>query len=327
MEKYNIIMYYEGRKTEDQRQTLREKFSDTKKLPDENEQSFFNIIKLSTEWWQKSDQQAEKENPRFHKLALLIICPQNDFLDGSLPVRGSKGDYQRIAKMIDIYGHHIQEISVALDAHLKGNISLASSWVILNEELQTKYKNGEYLVVNDELLSPPDNPLQPKLRPKAGVGYGLEWAKYYVRALKVADKVQLKLWPDHCIVEKKGKKYEAVKKENNQDEHMESGGTSDYFGYNVVGDISDALDKWTLMKFKKRKGKKGESLDADGPAVSYRDHREYRNIGLSRKTESYSAVLPEVEPAVNGKNFGKGNLIHFFVPFFSFPFCPFLETV
>ena len=337
MEKYNIIMYYEGRQSKKQRQKLRNQISErskipiTKKVPGEKEifkeHGTFNIIKHSTEWWQKGDQQAEKENPRLHKLALLIICPQNDFLDswmefskpedgskpkpltipvldgkGALSVHGSKGDYQRVAKMIDIYGHHIQDISVAMDAHLEGNISLASSWV-MDEKLKQKFLKQKCLVVTEELLCPKDDPQNPLLYPKEDVGYGLEWAKYYVRALKVADKVQLKLWPDHCIVKKNVQtmKYEAVKKENS--------GTRDYFGYDVVEDIKFSLDNWTKMKFQKQKGKKGESHVANGPAVSYREtYREYRNIGLSRKTESYSAVLPEVFPAlaVNGKRFDPG---------------------
>ena len=351
MEKYNIIMHYEARKTKDQRQKLREKFSDKKKdekkddhgsvnhstgwwqtgdqQADQKKQKpsgSFNIVKHSTEWWQKGDQEADKEKPRLNKLALLIICPQNDFLDGSLPVPGGKGalpipgargDFNRIAKMIGIYGHHIQDISVALDAHLSGNISLASSWDIVDKELIEKYGKGEYLVVNEDLLSP----IQPKLHPKEDVGYGLGWAKYYVRALKVADKVQLKLWPDHCIVEfnKDTGAYEAVKTPKNND-----GDVGGYFGHDVVQNVSDALDEWTKLKLQRRKGKKsGATKHKDAADVCYRrDYRDYRNIGLSRKTESYSAVLPEVYPALNGRSFDKGNPLLCFTYHFN-PLLPF----
>ena len=212
--------------------------------------------------------------------------------------------------MIDVYGHHIHEISVALDAHLPGNISLASSWEIVDESLQKsldlkgeKFKNGEYLVVNEELLR------AEKLRPKQTLGYGLEWALYYVRALKVADKVQLKLWPDHCLVEM-GKAGEAVKPLNKNGNPVEIGGNNGYFGYNVVKVVSDALDEWARnMKVKQIfKGKQsGKYNDNDVKEICYRDYREYRNIGLSRKTESYSAVQPEVCPAE--KNFGIGEVL------------------
>ena len=281
MEKYNIIKYYES-KIENTKafERMREKFAH---WSGHKKAQRYEIINDNKEWW-KNDQKPTRRR----KIALLIVCPQNDFMDepskkdgseghnghekGSLPVPGARADARRIARMLNPttkggkerrYGHHIHEVCVAMDAHLDGHISLASSWQRRHDDGP---QDGPPVKLTYRIITPDD---LDELVPKPGVGYDSDWAKHYVEALEMADKYQLQLWPDHCLVERDPKnegQYVGVKDENG------------VIGYDVVKEVKDALDEWAAKK--KKRG---------APA-----RVNYVNIGLSRKTESYSAIQAEV---------------------------------
>ena len=321
MEKYNIIKHYESKieMNAEAFRRMRDRFINWSGHKVTQRYAIVNDIK---EWW-KNDQKPTRRR----KVALLIVCPQNDFMDadaedlgdeekeeqhngkgagaadkrgkahspekgkeeakthpakeagdtrkkrqlpaGSLPVPGARADARRIAKMLHPetkkgkerrYGHHIHEVCVAMDAHLKGNISLASSW---------KWANAAY---NDDLdykVVTLDNVDQ--LEPKPTCGYGSDWAKHYVKELGDADRHQLMLWPDHCLVKNDNKHYVGIETKD------------DYVGYDVVADVKTALKEWEDANAKRHRERHGKGVKVN-----------YVNIGLSRKTESYSAIQAEV---------------------------------
>ena len=59
------------------------------------------------------------------QISLLIIDPQNDFVDprGSLSVAGADQDAKRLAHLIKQLGPEISSISISLDSHQRYDIS------------------------------------------------------------------------------------------------------------------------------------------------------------------------------------------------------------
>ena len=66
-----------------------------------------------------------------HRLRLLIIDPQNDFMDiagAALPVPGAHADMQRLAALVRRLGAHIDDMVVTLDSHNSIGIERVTFW-------------------------------------------------------------------------------------------------------------------------------------------------------------------------------------------------------
>ena len=57
------------------------------------------------------------------KNLLLIIDPQVDFINGSLPVQGAAESMNQLARFIDQNSNSIEDILITLDSHQPGHIS------------------------------------------------------------------------------------------------------------------------------------------------------------------------------------------------------------
>ena len=87
--------------------------------------------------------------------ALLIIDPQNDFMDqpwkdgvkNALPVNGAAEDMNRLAKIIEIEGEKYQDIYITLDSHQVNDIAHPSWWIDQKNE-----QTGSYTLISVESL-------------------------------------------------------------------------------------------------------------------------------------------------------------------------------
>lgn len=134
---------------------------------------------------------------------LLIIDPQNDFCDlpaqylpqslngqtvvPALPVTGAHADMQRVAHLIDTYGHQLTAITVTLDSHHRFDIAHPSFWrkadgsdvsPFTQISLQ-EFKAGEFVPRHESA----------KARVQA-----------YLETLESAGRYRLMIWPVHCEI-------------------------------------------------------------------------------------------------------------------------------
>jgi nicotinamidase-related amidase len=122
------------------------------------------------------------------KVCLLIIDPQQDFMEGgSLAVTGAKKDMERIAAMIDKHGNSIDEVSLTMDSHFLMHVAHPLFW----QDASGKQPAPFTLISEDDLLSGKWRPKNPAWK---------EWALQYVRALKASNKFALCIWPVHCVI-------------------------------------------------------------------------------------------------------------------------------
>lgn len=66
-----------------------------------------------------------------HTARLLVIDPQNDFMDcegAALPVAGATADMQRTAALVDALGAGLADIFVTLDSHANYGIERTTFW-------------------------------------------------------------------------------------------------------------------------------------------------------------------------------------------------------
>jgi nicotinamidase/pyrazinamidase len=122
--------------------------------------------------------------------ALLVIDPQNDFVDpqtGKLYVAGAEEDMKRLAAMIDRMRSEIDEIHVTLDSHHPIHIAHPIFWVDREGHAPDPFT----VITADEVENGTWTPSRPELRQR-----GLD----YVRALEANGRYQLTIWPPHCLI-------------------------------------------------------------------------------------------------------------------------------
>lgn len=139
---------------------------------------------------------------------LLIIDPQNDFLDiegAALPVAGANADMQRLADWLLQSAATVQSITVTLDSHASVGVERTPFWrdaqgaevapftVVTAADMQAGRFVPRYLGLHDEVLA-------------------------YLKALEASGQRQLVVWPVHCVL-----------------------GT---WGHNIHGGLSQALAHW-----------------------------------------------------------------------------------
>lgn len=123
-----------------------------------------------------------------HKL--LIIDPQNDFLDiagAALPVPGALADVERTAQFIRDHGRALQGITVTLDSHPELAIERPGFWVTRTGVPVVPFTVIRHSEVLDGTYAPKNLELRPRVL-------------NYLQALELGGKCALMVWPAHCVV-------------------------------------------------------------------------------------------------------------------------------
>ena len=147
------------------------------------------------------------------RVELLIIDPQNDFMDqpdAALPVPGATEDMQRLAAMIDRVGSKLEDIHVTLDSHRVIDVGHPGMW---------RNEDGEYpppftVISADDIARGVWVPRNPAFRSRL---------LSYARELEARGNYPLMVWPEHCLI-----------------------GTP---GHNVQPDLMAALIRWERKEF------------------------------------------------------------------------------
>lgn len=141
------------------------------------------------------------------KTHLLIIDPQNDFMDpnGALYVTGADKDAICIANLIERVGKHLEDIHVTLDTHHRFDVAHPIFWM----DEKGNHPDPFTLISLDDFVSGKWKASLPNLQ---------EYAQEYLEAIQKNNRYILCVWPPHCII-----------------------GTP---GHNVQPLINDALAQW-----------------------------------------------------------------------------------
>jgi len=147
------------------------------------------------------------------KVDLLVIDPQNDFMDipgATLPVLGANEDMKRTSGLIKRIGKKFHDIHVTLDSHRPIDVAHPALWQNQNGDKPAPFT----MISVDDVANGIWTPRSPTLRQRC-----LE----YVRQLEVQGKYQLCVWPPHCLI-----------------------GT---WGHNVQSNLNEALEQWSEAEF------------------------------------------------------------------------------
>jgi len=131
--------------------------------------------------------------------ALIIIDPQNDFMDqegASLPVSGAVADMKRLARFVDEQGSKIDQIIVTLDTHVPDHIAHPMRWLDADGKNPAPFTTITATDVEEG-------------RFRAAISTDASWQRAYVRKLKDVGGKDLMIWPPHCIVNTHGWRIES----------------------------------------------------------------------------------------------------------------------
>ena len=126
------------------------------------------------------------------QISLLIIDPQNDFVDpqGSLSVAGADQDAKRLANLIRRLGPKISSISISLDSHQRYDISHPLWFFDHNGESPKPFT----VISSDDLI-------QGRWRTHQNVA---EHTLNYLQALESRGRYPHVIWPEHCLIGSQG---------------------------------------------------------------------------------------------------------------------------
>lgn len=147
------------------------------------------------------------------KIHLLVIDPQNDFCDqpkATLPVAGAKADMARLAKLIDLVGHKLDDIHVTLDSHRLIDIAHPAWWM----DQRGKEPAPFTPITSSDIEAGIWTTRNPSFR---------ERSLAYARELEKRGKYVLFIWPPHCLI-----------------------GT---WGHNVEENLNASLQRWSEKEF------------------------------------------------------------------------------
>ncbi len=125
-----------------------------------------------------------------HRLRLLIIDPQNDFMDiagAALPVPGADADMQRLAALVRRLGAHIDDMVVTLDSHNSIGIERVTFWQSAGGAPVPPFTAVTAADVRAGRFVPRDARLLPGVLD-------------YLDALEAGSGRTLIVWPVHCVV-------------------------------------------------------------------------------------------------------------------------------
>jgi nicotinamidase-related amidase len=146
---------------------------------------------------------------------LLIIDPQNDFLDiegAALPVPGANADMDRLARWLLAHGESVESITVTLDSHASVGVERTSFWLDAAGQGVAPFT----LITAADVETGRFVPRHPRLRAEV-----LD----YVRGLEAAGQRRLVVWPVHCVLGTRGHNIHAMLSEALAVWEMQSGKT------------------------------------------------------------------------------------------------------
>ena len=120
---------------------------------------------------------------------LLIIDPQNDFLDipgAALPVPGADADMQRLADWLAHHAAQVQSITVTLDSHASVGVERTTFWRDALGQPVAPFT----LITAAEVVAGKFAPRHTEKR---------EEVLRYLQALEAGGQRQLVVWPVHCV--------------------------------------------------------------------------------------------------------------------------------
>jgi nicotinamidase-related amidase len=120
---------------------------------------------------------------------LLVIDPQNDFLDiagAALPVPGASADMQRLADWLGTHLAQVQSITVTLDSHASVGVERTTFW----QDAQGQVVAPFTLITAADVLAGKCAPRHADKR---------EEVLRYLQALEAGAQRQLIVWPVHCV--------------------------------------------------------------------------------------------------------------------------------
>ncbi|NBW49754.1 MAG: isochorismatase family protein [Betaproteobacteria bacterium] len=141
---------------------------------------------------------------------LLIIDPQNDFLDiegAALPVPGANADMHRLADWLTQHAERVRHITVTLDSHASVGVERTTFWQKADGSEVTPFT----LITAAQVQQ---GAYRPRHAPWAGEVLN------YLQALEATGQSQLIVWPVHCVT-----------------------GT---WGHNIHSGLSEAIAAWEL---------------------------------------------------------------------------------
>jgi len=146
------------------------------------------------------------------KVHLLIIDPQNDFMDindAALPVTGANDDMDRVADLIDRVGNKLQKIHVTMDSHHLVDIAHPAFWRDQNGNMPDPMTMVSAVSIEDGTWAP-------------RIPVYRQYAIDYARKLEEDSKYVLMVWPAHCLI-----------------------GSA---GHNIQTNLAEALDRWSTTR-------------------------------------------------------------------------------
>jgi nicotinamidase/pyrazinamidase len=132
--------------------------------------------------------------PMAQRVELLVIDPQNDFVDpktAALYVPGAEGDMRRLAVMIDRIRGKLGDIHVTLDSHHPAHIAHPMFW----KDSHGTHPAPFTTITADDVERGVWTTTQPGMYRK-----GLA----YVRSLRDNGRYELTIWPPHCLIGSEG---------------------------------------------------------------------------------------------------------------------------
>lgn len=133
------------------------------------------------------------------RMRLLIIDPQNDFMDlpdAALPVPGAQADMHRLAGVIDTLSARIDAIVVTLDSHAGYGIERTTFWVDADGAPVAPFT----AITAADMQA---GRFRPRDMERAGE------VQAYLQALEAGGERTLVVWPVHCVLGSRGHNIEA----------------------------------------------------------------------------------------------------------------------
>ena len=124
------------------------------------------------------------------RIRLLVIDPQNDFMDipgAALPVPGANADMTRLAEFVDALQSRIDDLVVTLDSHASVGIERTTFWVGADGAAVAPFTQ----ITAADARSGKFSPRNAMLR---------QDAIQYLTALESSSARTLIVWPVHCVL-------------------------------------------------------------------------------------------------------------------------------
>ena len=196
------------------------------------------------------------------RIRLLVIDPQNDFMDiagATLPVPGASADMARLASFMDALRGRIDDVVVTLDSHASVGIERTTFWAMPDASAVAPFTQITAADVRSGRLM---------ARHPAHQAEAMD----YLVALEAAGERRLIVWPVHCVL-----------------------GT---WGHNIHSLVSESIAKWefasghTCDKVLKGRNPMTEQYSAFRAEVPRADDpRSHNNDALMARLGAGSEVL------------------------------------